>query len=124
MQQIITKFAWFNYVSDFYMIEAMPENLIGDRAYDSDPLDEELHRDGIEMIAPHPVGDGKSGLQELSRLPRRALRAGMRRWRNGLAVASVIWWHDRPFRAFPRMRSDARGRASQRKLASLSFDAA
>jgi hypothetical protein len=23
-------------------------------------------------------------------------------------VASVIWWHDRPFRAFPRMRSDAR----------------
>jgi hypothetical protein len=27
--------------------------LIGDRAYDSDPLDEELGRDGIEMIAPH-----------------------------------------------------------------------
>jgi hypothetical protein len=24
---------------DFYMIEAKPENLIGDRAYDSDPLD-------------------------------------------------------------------------------------
>jgi hypothetical protein len=27
---------------DFYMIEAKPENLIGDPAYDSDPLDEEL----------------------------------------------------------------------------------
>ena len=27
---------------DFYMIEAKPENLIGDRAYDSDPLDEEI----------------------------------------------------------------------------------
>lgn len=27
---------------DFYMIEAKPENLIGDRAYDSDPLDEQL----------------------------------------------------------------------------------
>jgi hypothetical protein len=27
---------------DFYMIEAKPENLIGDRAYDSDPLDAEL----------------------------------------------------------------------------------
>jgi hypothetical protein len=26
--------------------------LVGDRAYDSDPLDEELRRDGIEMIAP------------------------------------------------------------------------
>src|SRR5262245_29154824 len=38
---------------DFYMIEAKPENLIGDRAYDSDPLDEELRKDGIEMIAPH-----------------------------------------------------------------------
>ena len=36
---------------DFYMIEAKPENLIGDRAYDSDPLDE--GNDGIEMIAPH-----------------------------------------------------------------------
>src|SRR3974377_1749897 len=35
---------------DFYMIEAKPETLIGDRAYDSDPLDEELRRDGIEMI--------------------------------------------------------------------------
>jgi Transposase DDE domain len=35
---------------DFYMIEAKPENLIGDRAYDSDPLDEELRNDGIEMI--------------------------------------------------------------------------
>src|SRR6266536_1592048 len=36
---------------DFYMIEAKPENLIGDRAYDSDPLDAELRKDGIEMIA-------------------------------------------------------------------------
>ena len=38
---------------DFYMIEAKPENLIGDRAYDSDKLDEELCEDGIEMLAPH-----------------------------------------------------------------------
>jgi hypothetical protein len=27
--------------------------LIGDKAYDSDPLDEELAEAGIEMIAPH-----------------------------------------------------------------------
>jgi hypothetical protein len=27
--------------------------LIGDRAYDSDPLDDELQNDGIELIAPH-----------------------------------------------------------------------
>ncbi len=38
---------------DFYRIETKPENLIGDRAYDSDPLDQELQNHGIEMIAPH-----------------------------------------------------------------------
>ncbi len=31
---------------DFYMIEAKPENLIGDRAYDSDQLDEQLRSEG------------------------------------------------------------------------------
>jgi hypothetical protein len=29
-----------------HMLEAKPENLIGDRAYDSDPPNEELHHDG------------------------------------------------------------------------------
>lgn len=38
---------------DFYMIEAKPENLVGDRAYDSDALDKQLKKDGVEMIAPH-----------------------------------------------------------------------
>jgi hypothetical protein len=32
---------------DFYMIEAKPANLIGDRAYDSDPLDEESRARGL-----------------------------------------------------------------------------
>ena len=32
---------------DFYMIEAKPENLIPDRAYDSDQLDQELKKQGI-----------------------------------------------------------------------------
>ena len=44
---------------DFYMIEEKPENLIVDRAYDSDPLDEELRRGGIEMIAPHRANRSK-----------------------------------------------------------------
>lgn len=30
-----------------------PEHLIGDKAYDSDPLDEQLAQQGIEMIAPN-----------------------------------------------------------------------
>jgi hypothetical protein len=45
---------------DFYMIEPKPENLIGDPAYDSDPLDEELRRDGIEMIADARSATAKS----------------------------------------------------------------
>ena len=39
--------------------EAKPENLIGDRAYDSDPPDAELRRDGIEMIAPDRANRSK-----------------------------------------------------------------
>ena len=35
---------------DFFMTEAKPENLIGDKAYDSDPLDRELRKQAIEMI--------------------------------------------------------------------------
>jgi hypothetical protein len=30
-----------------------PQNLVGDNAYDSDKLDSELRRYGIELIAPH-----------------------------------------------------------------------
>jgi hypothetical protein len=36
---------------EFYMIEAKPENLTGDKAYDSDPLDEQLRREGIESAS-------------------------------------------------------------------------
>jgi transposase len=34
-------------------LRKLPERLIGDRAYDSDPLDAELRSMGVEMIAPH-----------------------------------------------------------------------
>jgi hypothetical protein len=39
---------------DFYMTEAKPHNLIGDRAYDSDPLDEEFasRRDRDDRATP------------------------------------------------------------------------
>ena len=55
---------------DFYMIEAKPENLIGDRAYDSDPLDEELRQGGVEMIAPHRSNRSKPATQDGRRLRR------------------------------------------------------
>src|SRR6516162_9337551 len=64
---------------DFYMIEAKPENLIGDRAYDSDPLDEELRRDGIEMIAPHRANRSKPPARLRGR-SRRTRSKGRCRW--------------------------------------------
>jgi transposase len=59
---------------DFYMIEAKPETLIGDRAYDSDPLDDDLRKDGIEMVAPHRCNRRKYATQDGRRLRRYARR--------------------------------------------------
>lgn len=53
-----------------------PQRLIGDRAYDSDPLDEELIRQGIEMIAPHRRNRKKPKTQD-----GRKLRRYKRRWK-------------------------------------------
>ena len=66
--------------------EAKPENLIGDRAYDSDPLDEELRRDGIEMIAPHRANRSKPPTQD-----RRRLTRYMRRWLVERFFAWIQW---------------------------------
>ena len=38
---------------DARAVKPRPERLIGDKAYDSDPLDRSLHAQGVEMIAPH-----------------------------------------------------------------------
>jgi transposase len=59
---------------DFYMREAKPEYLIGDRAYDSDGLDDDLHHDGVNMIAPH------RSTRKLKTQDGRALRRYQRRW--------------------------------------------
>jgi transposase len=53
-----------------------PERLIGDRAYDSDPLDAELKDMGIEMIAPHRRNRKKPKTQD-----GRKLRRYKRRWK-------------------------------------------
>jgi len=60
---------------EFYMIEAKPENLIGDKAYDSDQLDAELRQDGVEMIAPHRSNRVVPATQD-----GRRLRRYQRRW--------------------------------------------
>jgi transposase len=58
---------------DFYMIEAKPQNLIGDRAYDSDALDAQLKKEGVELIAPHR-SNRKMKTQDGRRLRRYARR--------------------------------------------------
>ena len=59
---------------DFYMIEAKPENLIGDKSYDSDALDQQLKEDGVELIAPHRSN------RKLKTQDGRRLRRYTRRW--------------------------------------------
>jgi len=53
-----------------------PEKLIGDRAYDSDPLDTRLAEQGIELIAPHRSNRRKPRTQD-----GRKLRRYKRRWK-------------------------------------------
>lgn len=53
-----------------------PERLIGDEAYDSDPLDEQLREQGIEMIAPHKTNRKKAATPD-----GRRLRRYKRRWK-------------------------------------------
>ena len=57
-------------------IAERPERLIGDRAYDSDPLDEQLAELGIELIAPHKSNRVKAATQD-----GRPLRRYRRRWK-------------------------------------------
>jgi transposase len=53
-----------------------PCRLIGDRAYDSDPLDDRLHQQGIQLIAPHKSNRRKPTTQD-----GRLLRRYARRWK-------------------------------------------
>jgi transposase len=57
-------------------VEALPEKLVGDKAYDSDTLDEQLKEKGIDLVAPHRKGRKKAPTQD-----RRKLRRYKRRWK-------------------------------------------
>ena len=57
--------------------EELPEPVIGDRAYDSDPLDVELVDCGVEMIAPHRRNRKKANKTQDGR----PLRRYKRRWK-------------------------------------------
>ena len=57
-------------------VDDAPQRLIGDKAYDSDPLDKELREQGVELIAPHKSNRKKPRTQD-----GRALRRYKRRWK-------------------------------------------
>lgn len=61
---------------DSRFVDALPRRLIGDRAYDADPLDAALAALGIEMIAPHRRGRVRPKTQD-----GRPLRRYRRRWK-------------------------------------------
>lgn len=71
---------------DFYMIEAKPDHLIGDRAYDSDTLDAQLREQGIDMISPHRSNRVKHPTQD-----GRRLRRYERRWLVERFFAWIQW---------------------------------
>ena len=61
---------------DKRLLNEKPERLIGDRAYDSDPLDARLAEQGIMLIAPHKRNRKKPATQD-----GRVLRRYQRRWK-------------------------------------------
>ena len=61
---------------DQMLVDEKPKRLIGDRAYDSDPLDKRLAEQNIVLIAPHRRNRKKSATQD-----GRGLRRYQRRWK-------------------------------------------
>jgi transposase len=57
-------------------IKTQPQRLIGDKAYDSDPLDNKLKKRKIDLIAPHKDNRKKKKTQD-----ERKLRRYCKRWR-------------------------------------------
>ncbi len=70
----------------FRMVEEKPKNLIGDKAYDSDALDEDMREKGINMIAPHRKNRKRPRTQD-----GRRLRRYQRRWMVERFFAWIQW---------------------------------
>lgn len=67
-------------------LEELPARIIGDKAYDSDPLDQKLKEEyDVELIAPHRSGRTKRTQD------RRKLRRYKKRWRVERLFA---WFHN------------------------------
>lgn len=69
---------------EFMLTRDLPEKIIGDKAYDSDALDEQLGGVGIELIAPHRGNRRQENVTQDGR----SLRRYKRRW----TVERTISW--------------------------------
>jgi transposase len=69
---------------DFMLTASTPERVIGDKAYDSDRLGDELADEGIELIAPHRANRRPENVTQDGR----PLRRYVRRWK----VERTISW--------------------------------
>src|SRR5829696_8234695 len=69
---------------DFMISVDFPQKLIGDKAYDSDRLDQELAARGVEMMSPHRANRQPENKTQDGR----PLRRYKRRWR----VARTMSW--------------------------------
>jgi IS5 family transposase len=66
-----------NQTLDACVLDELPQKLIGDKAYDSDVLDQELEKErNVEFIAPHKANRRKPATQD-----GRSLRRYKRRWK-------------------------------------------
>lgn len=92
------------------MLRTKPDKLIGDRAYDSGTLDDDLRAQGIEMIAPHR-NHRKAAADQYGR----RLRPYQRRW---LVEHFFVWiqWQ-RPL--LVRLEYDAENFLGFAKLATM-----
>jgi len=64
-----------------------PQRVIGDKAYDSDKLDERLRKKGVKIIAPHRQGRKRAATQD-----GRQLRRYCRRWKIERLFSWVFNW--------------------------------
>jgi len=69
---------------DFMLTQATPERVIGDKAYDSDELDQQLAERGVELIAPHRTSRKDENVTQ----DRRPLQRYRRRW---TVERSIAW---------------------------------
>ena len=95
---------------DARFVKPLPDRLIGDRAYDSDGLDAELAKLGVEMISPHKENRRKPRTQD-----GRALRRYRRRWH----VERLFAWMLRFRRITTRYERHARNFLAFAKLACM-----